>query len=322
MDSGVHIMVSMTTHSFTVEADADGSRLDVYLADQLDHSRSKIQQWLSQDLVWVDDSIKKASYRLSEGEQVEITVPPEPSSRLEPEEIPLEIIYEDEELIVVNKPAGMVVHPGAGNQRGTLVNALLFHFQRLSRPETGRPGIVHRLDKDTSGLLVVAKTDQSHDRIGRQFSERTVKKKYLCLLYGHLSPREDKIEVAMGRDRQVPTRISTETNTPRNALTRYRVLEYLDNFTYVAAFPETGRTHQIRVHFRYRNHPVVGDQTYARGRWKDLSRPHHRSIISKMARHFLHATFLSFRHPKTECWIHFESPLPDDLAQVLQTLKR
>jgi 23S rRNA pseudouridine1911/1915/1917 synthase len=298
---------------FEVGPEDAGARLDLYLTRRLTaSSRSRIQRWIMANLVAVDGRPRKAGFALSPGEIVRVTPPPPEPAHLVPEDLPLKILYEDGELLVVDKPAGMVVHPGAGNRRGTLANALAFHFDRLSRGDTLRPGIVHRLDKGTSGILVVAKSEGAHDDLARQFQARTVRKAYLALLHGLLRPETGEISRAIGRDSRVRTRMSSRTHRPKPALTRYEVIRYFRRFTYVRAFPVTGRTHQIRVHFASRGHPVVGDETYRT----------EASVtgVKSLKRLFLHATLLEFDHPKSGERLAFEVPLPGELADLLETL--
>ncbi len=301
---------------FVVGLEDAGERLDLYLARKLTGpSRSQIQRWIVADRVRVDGRPRKAGFVLSPGEIIQTTPPPPEPVHLVPEDLPLTILYEDDDLLVVDKPAGMVVHPGAGNRRGTLANALAFHFGNLSRGDSLRPGIVHRLDKGTSGILVVAKNERAHDHLAQQFQARTVRKVYLALLHGTLRPERGEISRAIGRDSRLRTRISPRTNRPKEALTRYEALRYFEDFTYVKAFPVTGRTHQIRVHFASQGHPVVGDETYR-------TRPTtgSRSRARPLKRLFLHATLLEFDHPKSGERLVFEVPLPLELADMLATL--
>jgi 23S rRNA pseudouridine1911/1915/1917 synthase len=238
-----------------------------------------------------------------------------------PEAIPLKIIHEDGTLVVVDKPAGLVVHPGTGNRQGTLANALLHHFQSISRSETIRPGIVHRLDKATSGLMVVAKNDQAHDFLARQFKDRQVEKHYLALVYGCLKERAGVIDVSLGRDPFVRTKMSTRSRRARKALTRYETIRVYRDFTYVRVYPQTGRTHQIRVHFQHLGHPVVGDETYGGKAIQRVKDPDLIAPIRSLKRYFLHAEFLAFVHPDSGEKVSFEIPLPDELAELLRALK-
>ncbi len=299
-----------------VSSEAEGLRLDVFVSQSVpDTTRSKVRKWIDQGFVRVDGKTRKPGFALSPGQTLQIERPPAEPSHLVPEDLPIEIIYEDPDLLVVNKPAGMVVHPGAGNRTGTLANALAFHLETLSRKDSLRPGIVHRLDKGTSGILLVAKNEITHDRLTRQFQKRQVHKVYLALLYGKLTPEKGEISVPIGRDDRSRTRISTRSSRLRNAATRYEVIRYLPGFSFVRAFPVTGRTHQIRVHFHHRGHPVVGDPTYVRG---EFSWP--RRLGPALNRLFLHATRIELTHPTTGEMLVFEAPLPHELAHLIETL--
>lgn len=304
-----------------VKTEEGGRRLDVFLSQRLEPvSRSAIQRWIEAGGVRVEGRRRKANYAVKPGERI-VVAPPEPEPlELIPEPIELRIIYEDEAIVVVDKPAGMVVHPGAGNRRGTLANALLHHFGEISREGSIRPGIVHRLDKDTSGVIVVAKDDQSHDFLSRQFKEREVRKSYLALVHGRLERRKGAIEVSLGRHPRARTLISTRSRRLREALTEYEVVRYYRWFTCVRAWPRTGRTHQIRVHFQHAGHPVVGDRTYGRAAERPGD-PRLRQAIRSLGRHFLHAESLSFIHPLTRQRVRFEAPLPDELAHFLSALE-
>lgn len=304
----------------TVSAEEAHQRLDLFLSRKLDEfSRSALQRWIESGHVTVQGEKCKANYQVKEGEEIQIAPPREPLE-LVPESIPLEIVYEDEVLVVVDKPAGMVVHPGAGNRQGTLANALLHHFQSISRAGTIRPGIVHRLDKDTSGLMVVAKNDQAHEFLADQFKAREVEKHYLALVYGRLKEKEGTVDVSLGRHPRTRTRMSTRGRRSRSAITRYQVIRYYSDFTYVRVSPVTGRTHQIRVHFQHLGHPVVGDETYGKKASASLKDPARTAAVRNLGRTFLHAAFLAFLHPEKRERVSFESPLPEELAQFLSAL--
>jgi len=299
----------------TVQPEEKGTRLDTFLAHHLERtSRAAVQRWIQAGHVTVDGVSRKASYQLSGSETIELIAVPSQVSKLAPEPIPINILYEDEDLVVVNKQAGIVVHPGAGNWSGTLANALLHHFGNLFPGDALRPGIVHRLDKETSGVLVVAKNEYAHESLSRQFKLREVEKHYLALVHGCLQQSSGKIEVAIGRDPRSRTRISTRSKKPRKAVTLYEVLRRWPHFTYVRAFPHTGRTHQIRVHFHHIGHPVVGDKTYGGKRLNQA--------IKNLNRHFLHATFLRFKHPTSGKQVEFEAALPNELEEMLSTLEK
>lgn len=296
-------------------------RLDAYLSRKLEGvSRSAVQRWIEKGAVQVDGVIRKAGHRTRPGEEIRVVPPPPEPSDLVPEAIRLDVVYEDPILLVVNKPAGMVVHPGAGNWRGTLVNALLHHLGNLKWSDPLRPGLVHRLDKETSGILVVAKSERAHQDLSRQFKTRQVEKVYLALVYGHPEPQEGLIEAPLGRHPRVRTRMSTRSRKPREAVTAYRVLQRYPDFSLLRVEPRTGRTHQIRVHLQSVGHPVVGDQTYGKKAEKRITDPALLRWIRDLGRHFLHAQSLTFRHPETQKTLSFTAPLPRELDQFLQAL--
>jgi 23S rRNA pseudouridine1911/1915/1917 synthase len=304
-----------------ISKEAAGQRLDTFLASHFaEVSRSQVRRWIVSERVWVGDQPRKPGYQLSLGETVRVEPLAPAPTELVPENLPVNILYEDDTVIVVNKPAGMVVHPGAGNWKGTLANALAFHFQEMSGKESSRPGIVHRLDKGTSGILIIAKNEQVHDFLARQFQLRTVEKTYSALLYGRIEPSEGLIDLPIGRDQRTRTKISPRTRKPREAQTGYRVVEYPPGFSFVEAYPRTGRTHQIRVHFHHVGHPIVGDETYARKSYFRLIGPKQAKAIKQLGRLFLHASTLKIVHPETEKPMTFEAPLPPELAVILATL--
>jgi 23S rRNA pseudouridine1911/1915/1917 synthase len=294
------------------------TRLDKVLADQVpDLSRSAAKRLIEAGRVTVNGDPAKASYKVSPGDQVVVFLPSDAPPGLVPEAIPLQIVYEDRSLLVVDKPAGMVVHPAPGHPGGTLVNALLAYCPELAASGDERPGIVHRLDRDTSGLILVAKTNKARRALQRQFKERQVSKAYLALLDGHLQPAWGRIEAPIGRDPQHRQRMTVLAGG-REAVTEYHVLEQFahqvgpaaGNYTLAEAQPLTGRTHQIRVHFASIQHPVVGDEIYGRRR-PGLPVP----------RQFLHARQLDFRHPLTGERLCLEAPLPEDVSTVLTLLR-
>ena len=307
---------------FQVGESAKGQRLDVFLAAQLrEVSRSTLQRWIRLGQVQIGSLIPKPRQRLQPGEEILVTPPVALPDHLVAEPIPLDVVFEDDYLIVVNKPAGLVVHPGAGNASGTLANALAYHLESISHVNTVRPGIVHRLDKDTSGLLVVAKDDWIHEQMAAQFKQRTIDKYYRALLYGRLAPAEGSVELPIGRHPRHRVKMSTESRKPRPAATQYRVLRYLKGFSDVQAKPLTGRTHQIRVHFAALGCPVVGDALYAPGRLNKIQDPETRKNIRTLNRHFLHASRIEFFHPVRQRRLCFHSPLTADLAALLSGLE-
>jgi 23S rRNA pseudouridine1911/1915/1917 synthase len=311
-----------------VAPEDSGKRLDQFLVAQLrETSRARVQQLIAQHLVLVDDSAAKASLRLRGGEHVAVLAAAQSLPlRAVAEDIPLDIVFEDADLAVVNKPAGMMVHAGAGatedqRNRGTLVNALLHHFGKLSSVGGElRPGIVHRLDKATSGLIVVAKNDESHRRLASQFVRRQVKKKYLALVHGWLKHDRGTISSSISRDRVRRTRMTTRRMGGREAITHYTVQRRLDSpygkFTLLEVRIDTGRTHQIRVHLASLRHPVVGDTLYGAPRelrCKDATK-------LSLPRNFLHAASLQFQHPQSGESFSFSAPLPAELEDFLREI--
>ncbi len=288
-----------------------GERLDRFLADRLpDLSRMQVQRLIKVGLATVNGRPAKPAYRVEPGDRIAVRLPEESEPTVQPEPIPLQIIYEDEHLLAVDKPAGMVVHPAAGHTTGTLVNALLAYCPQVANVGgVDRAGIVHRLDKDTSGLLLVAKDPETHAALQRQFKHRQVRKTYLALVEGRIYPKEGIIEAPVGRDQRARKRMAV-TRTGRPAVTQYRAVEYFRDHTLLQVRPHTGRTHQIRVHLAWLGYPVVGDRVYGRRRQPLL--PH---------RHFLHAQELVFTHPVTKEKVTLTAPLPPDLKAVLARLR-
>jgi 23S rRNA pseudouridine1911/1915/1917 synthase len=312
-----------------VTAEAAGTRLDHFLATHLpDTSRARVQQLIEEEKVLVNDAAAKPSRRLRGDDRITILGRVQlPPLRAIAEEIPLDIVYEDDDLAVVNKAAGMMVHAGAGateelRNRGTLVNALLHRFGQLSGVGGElRPGIVHRLDKATSGLMVVAKNDAAHRRLAAQFAGRQVKKTYLALVHGGVKHDHGTINTSISRDRVRRTRMTTRGYGGRDAVTHYKVQERIDagygKFTLLELRIDTGRTHQIRVHLASLGHPVVGDKLY--GAPSEI-RGKNRSSIS-LPRNFLHSAALQFRHPRTDELLSFSRPLPAELSEFLEKLR-
>jgi 23S rRNA pseudouridine1911/1915/1917 synthase len=299
--------VIVINKSYHFIAEDSGLRLDKFVGDNCPElSRTRAQKLIADGQVRVNQKAGKASLKLQAGDQVDITVPsPEPST-LAPEEIPLKIIYEDDDLLVVDKPPGLTVHPAPGRHTGTLVNAVLAHVPGIATAETDRPGIVHRLDKDTSGLIIVAKCPAAHMKLADQFKDRSVVKTYLALVNGRLKPESGIIEANIGRDPRNRKKMAV-VSRGREARTEYRVIRYIDNYTLLEVKPRTGRTHQIRVHLAAIGFPVVGDSTYgAKSRF--------------LSRQFLHASRLGFRLPSTGEYREFSSELPPDLAKALDDI--
>jgi len=307
--------------AFEIAEEDAGARLDAFLAARVRGvSRTALKRAVEDGDVLVGGRAAKPSHRLRAGERVEVELPAPPASELTPEDIPLDIAYEDEDVVVVNKPAGMVVHPAAGVNSGTLANALAFHFKQLSEHAGAfRPGLVHRLDRDTSGLVVVAKTAQAHENLSEQFRARTVFKSYVALVHGVLKEEKGKIEQPLARDPRNRTRMAVRGGG-RAALSLWRVRRRFARFTLLDVEIKTGRTHQIRVHLAWMKHPVVGDETYGGGRDKTVPDPRLRAAIAALGRQFLHAERLGFRHPRTQEWLSFTAPLPRELQDFLDII--
>lgn len=296
-----------------------GQRLDKYVALVPGLSRSRAQKLIEEGLVTVNGGMAKPSYRLVTGDDIVVRIPPPERLDVQPEPIPLDIVYEDENIIVVNKPAGMVVHPAYGHRTGTLVNAVLAYCPELAGTEGDfRPGIIHRLDKDTSGLIIVAKKDAAYRHLQHQFKRREVKKVYLALLEGRLEPTRGVIEAPIGRDKKRRKRMAV-VEGGREACTEYQVAEYFGGgtgrvsrpYTLVEAEPKTGRTHQVRVHFASIGHPLAGDPVYG----------FRKQRLTGLQRQFLHARSLGFRLPGSDEYVEFTAELSDDLRVVLEELR-
>jgi 23S rRNA pseudouridine1911/1915/1917 synthase len=334
--SAIHVLDDLEpedgVRSFTAEPAAASMRLDAYLAKALpDISRARVQLLIENGRITVDNGPAKAKQKLRGGERIEIEGEPQPAPlRAEPEDIPLSVIYEDSDLAVVDKPAGMSVHAGAGSledNRGTLVNALLFHFGKQLSSTGGelRPGIVHRLDKQTSGLIVVAKNDSTHRKLAEAFAARDLRKSYLALLHGAVKGEQGTIDLPISRDLVRRTRMTTRRAGGRHAISHWRVLERIDSshgrFTLLKVHIETGRTHQIRVHLQALGHPVVGDTLY--GAPHRIGPPPKDSATEPLAldRNFLHAAELEFTHPATGKPLLLTAPLPSELTALLDQLR-
>jgi 23S rRNA pseudouridine1911/1915/1917 synthase len=307
---------------FIVAEGEQGLRMDVFLPQKDPTlSRSQAKRLIEDGDAIVDGKPVRASHRLKPGEKVSLRKPPPVPSEIVPEAIPLHILYEDGAIIVVDKPAGMVVHPAAGNYSGTLVNALQHHCRNLSGiGGVMRPGIVHRLDKGTSGLMVAAKSDEAHRHLAEQFKRRQVSKHYTALVHGNLREDEGVADAAVGRHPVERKKMSTASRRGKAALTRWRVLERFGAFTLLEAKIETGRTHQIRVHLSALGHPVAGDSVYGASK-RAVETPALRAVLKKLPRQALHAGRLSFAHPVTGEEMSFESPLPEDMAEVIRFLR-
>ena len=304
---------------------AEPMRLDLFICRELGgETRATVQRLIEAGNVLVNGRTVRPSLKLKGGERIQVEIPAPLPAEPKPEAIPLEVLYEDGDLIVINKPAGMVVHPGAGNSSGTLVNALLAHCSDLSGIGGElRPGIVHRLDKDTSGVLVAAKSDRAHQSLSHQFSVHSVKRIYQALVYGN--PKEDggKIEGIIGRHPTERVRLSGKAKSGKHAVTRWRVKERYGRVSLLELRLETGRTHQIRVHLSEAGHPLLGDPLYPDGgRFNNLTDPLLRKMISALGRQALHARTLGFIHPVTGEFMEFTTELPEDMAALIDYLRK
>ncbi|MGG3572017.1 RluA family pseudouridine synthase [Bacillus gobiensis] len=302
----------MESHVFNILASDEGERIDKYLsAVGEEWSRTLIQQWVKVGNVKVNERPVKSNYKIQLGDTVSVFVPePEPAD-IEPEKMDLDIYYEDADVLVVNKPRGMVVHPAPGHLSGTLVNGLMAHCKDLSGINgVMRPGIVHRIDKDTSGLLMVAKNDTAHESLVNQLVNRTVTRRYKAVVHGTIPHDDGTIDAPIGRDKKDRQSMTVTRENSKHAVTHFHVLERFDEFTFVECRLETGRTHQIRVHMKYIGYPLAGDPKY--GPRKTVHFPGQ----------VLHAGVLGFHHPKTEEYLEFEAPLPQDMELFLESIRK
>lgn len=309
-----------TVHLLNISPQDLSKRIDVFVTEKTGISRSQIQKFIEKGYVLVNSESVKQSYRIKTGDVITLSLPEVETAGIPPviipEPIPLEILYKDDYLVVVNKPAHMVVHPAAGHKKGTLINALLYHCKRLATVgEPLRPGVVHRLDKDTSGVMVVALNNVAYYNLIEQFRQRKITRRYIALVYGNLSEDKGEIALKIGRSESDRKKMSTHPKKGKEAITRWRVLERSKNATLVEIRPETGRTHQIRVHFASIGHPVLGDRTYGRKieitiKAKKISFP----------RQMLHAQLLGFTHPVTGKYLEFLCTIPEDMAENIKKL--
>ncbi|MDD6646284.1 MAG: RluA family pseudouridine synthase [Firmicutes bacterium] len=302
------------TVKLTIDEEMNGTRLDLVLSVALeDYSRSFIQKLFEKGSITVNGSVcSQKKYKAAAGDAVEIYVPEPETLEITAEDIPLTIIYEDNDLLVVDKPAGMVVHPAPGNSSGTLVNALMYHCGDNLSSINGiiRPGIVHRIDKDTSGLLMVAKNDRAHSCLSSQLAEHSITRRYRAIVYNNIREDEGTVDKPIGRDPGNRLRNAVTDIGSKHAVTHYKVLERFGQFTYIEAVLETGRTHQIRVHMSYIRHPLLGDELYGPVKNRQGAK-----------RQMLHAGILGFVHPSTGEYMEFQSPLPEDFEKVLNKLR-
>ncbi|MBX3063172.1 MAG: RluA family pseudouridine synthase [Anaerolineae bacterium] len=301
--------------NFTPTSDEQGERLDKAITARLEAaSRVKVQQLIKEGYAAVNGKVAKASYRLEDGDAVSVQlidaiIAPDVSGEAKPESLPLDVLYDDDDVAVINKPAGMVVHPAAGHSGGTLVNAILARWSQIAFVGgEGRAGIVHRLDRDTSGVIVVAKTEAARLALMTQFAQRTVQKRYIALVEGIPNTLTGEINAPIARDPQHRKKMSV-IKGGREAITHFRVLQTYQNHSLLECLPKTGRTHQIRVHLAFIDHPIVGDPVYGR-----------RKQTIKLGRHFLHAESITFKQPTTHQEVTVSAPLPSELAEVLERL--
>lgn len=310
--------------NFTAASEDAGKRLDRFLSEKIaDWSRSRLQKLIDEGDATVNEKAAKSSYKLRAGDEIEVELTEIPDARFEPENIPLDIVYEDDFLAVINKPAGMIIHPGAGVSGGTLANAIAYHFkfQISDSKSENRIGIVHRLDKDTSGLIVVAKDEATGEALSEQFRRRRVYKSYVALIHGAIRENVGKIEAPIGRAKYNRLKMAV-TNHGREALSLWRVRQRFEKFTLLEVEIKTGRTHQIRVHLAFLNHPIVGDETYNEGRDKTIADVEIKKAVERLGRFFLHAEKLSFTHPKTGEKMDFYATLPEELIKFLEAIEK
>ena len=304
----------MDYFTFAAEKEDVGTRIDVFLAENMeDLSRSGVQKLIDEGMITLNGGKTKANYKLREKDVIDVTVPEVKEVEILPEDIPLDILYEDEDVIVVNKPQGMVVHPAPGHTSGTLVNALMFHCDDDLSGINGekRPGIVHRIDKDTSGVLMIAKNDMAHQSLAAQLAEHSITRKYNAVVYNGFNEDEGTVNEPIGRNPQDRKKMAVTQKHSRHAVTHYRVIERMEKFTLIEAQLETGRTHQIRVHMTYIGHPLLGDPVYG---------PKKQPI--SLEGQALHARVLGFIHPRTGEYMEFEAPLPPHFEALLERLRK
>lgn len=302
----------METIHFTVSAEDNGLRIDKYLSDHLEEmSRSYLQKLLKSEDVLVNEKIVKANYKVAAGDIISISVPEPEEVNIQPEDLPLDILYEDEDLIVVNKPKGMVVHPSAGHFSHTLVNALMFHCRDELSGINGvmRPGIVHRIDRNTTGSLLVCKNDFTHNHIAEQLKEHSITRKYRAIVHGVLKEDDGIVDAPIGRHQTDRKKMAVNYKNGKTAVTHYHVLERFSNYTYIECQLETGRTHQIRVHMKSIGHPILGDDVYGPAKC-----PYH------LEGQTLHAMILGFIHPRKNSYMELSAPLPEYFINLLKKL--
>ena len=308
----------MSFQNISVPIPEAGERLDIFLAKETGMTRSQVQKLIEQGAVLVNEKALNSNYRVRPDDFISVHIEEADTETLVPEEIPLEILYKDEHLVVVNKPPGMVVYPAAGHSGGTLMNALAFHCEKLAT--TGgplRPGIVHRLDKDTSGVMIVALTDKAYYNLVEQFRQRTINRKYVSLVYGDIREVSGEISLRIGRSESDRKKMSTHVRRGKEAVTRWKVLRRFGNATLIEVKLGTGRTHQIRVHFASVGHPVLGDRVY--GKKTEIEVTGKRKL--SFPRQMLHAELLGFTHPATGEHLELSSPPPEDMRMKIEELE-
>lgn len=302
----------MTLVAFTVQEEQHLERIDTFITAQNEEwSRSQVQGWLKEDFVLVNGEKVKRNYKVKQGDEISVSIPEAKPLEVIAENIPLDIYYEDSDVIVVNKPRGMVVHPALGHETGTLVNALMYHCKDLSGINgVLRPGIVHRIDKDTSGLLMVAKNDFAHEKLAEQLRNKTSTRKYIAIVHGVIPHDEGTIDAPIGRDKSDRQSMTVTDENSKEAVTHFKVLERFEGFTLVECQLETGRTHQIRVHMKYIGFPLAGDPKYGPKKTLDLDGQ------------ALHAAVLGFDHPRTNEYLEFTAPIPKIMEEIIENLRR
>ncbi len=292
-----------------LEADETGKRLDAYLAENTELTRTRIQQLIKEENIKVNDKKTKSSYKIEAGDTIEVFIPEKKEIDLVPQNISINILYEDNDIAVIDKKAGLVIHPSYGHESGTLVNAIMFHINDLSGINGEiRPGIVHRLDKDTSGLIIIAKNDKAHNKLSEMFKNKEINKTYLAIVKGSLGKDTGRLETQMGRDLKDRKKMSVLKTGGKTAITNYEVLDKNDKFSLVRVNIETGRTHQIRVHMKYLGYPILGDSVYGKE-------------SKSVKRQMLHAYKLEFMHPVTGKEMIIKSEIPKDFSEVLERIK-
>ena len=310
----------MNTKIITIKENETKVRLDSFLREKLNISRSAIIQLIKKKFIKINNLPIKPNHKTKLNETIYIEFPEPKESTIKPLDISIDILYEDNDIVIINKKAGMIVHPAAGNYENTLVNALLFHIKNFSFIDENRPGIVHRLDKDTSGVLVVAKNISSHEILSKQFKAHSVKKIYKALVWGIPAFESGIIAKPIGRSIHDRKKMSINANKTREAITHWKVIKKYDGFSLLEVAPKTGRTHQIRVHLSSIGHPIVQDKTYTKRDINKINKINIRNALKKLSRMFLHAETLGFIHPTTGQYVEFFCPLSEDVKTVLEIL--